>query len=204
MKIVVFGASGGTGKQVVQQALEQGYAVTAFVRSLRKLDLEHQGLSIIQGDARDEAAVAQAIAGQDAVISCLGRRRFGRTMELSEMAACIIAGMKRHGVLRIGYVASAGIHKEIPGLPGLLARIVLCHVLADHRCAVDALAASGLNWTVARPVQLVGGRLKGDYKEARQGVPTGESRISRADVAHFLLRTLTDSTYSRQSVGLTY
>lgn len=204
MKIVVFGAGGRTGRLVVQQALEQGHAVTAFLRAAHRSEPEHPGLRFAQGDARDGEAAAAAIAGQDAVICCLGAKGLGRTTLLSEASAHMIAGMNRHGVTRIVYLASAGIYGEVPGFAGIVARTLLRHVLADHRRAADALAASSLDWTIARPLMLAGRRLKGVYLEARQGVPDGKGRISRADTAHFLLRALTDPLYSRQSVGLSY
>lgn len=118
------------------------------------------------------------------------------------MAEQIIAGMERHGVKRIGYLATAGIHGEMAGLAGFATRLLLRASIAGHRRAAEALAASGLDWTIARPLSLTNGRRKGLYLEARQGVPEGKSRISRADVAHFLLRTLTDRLYFGQSVGL--
>ncbi|QHT59246.1 SDR family oxidoreductase [Paenibacillus lycopersici] len=204
MKIVVFGAGGRTGRQVVQQALEQGHDVTAFVRSPHRLDTVQAALRIAQGDARNGEAAAAAIAGQDAVISCIGTKGLGRTTLLSETAERIIAGMKRHGVPRIVYLASAGIEQEIPGFSGFLAQKLLRHVLADHRRAAEALKASGLEWTIARPMQLAGRKLKGMYLEARHGVPAGKGRISRADTAHFLLKSLTDPLYNRQSIGLSY
>ncbi|MBM7568916.1 NAD(P)-dependent oxidoreductase [Paenibacillus sacheonensis] len=204
MKMVVFGAGGRTGRLVVQQALEQGHVVTAFLRASHRWDFAHAGLRLVRGDASDGEAAAAAIAGQDAVISCLGARRWERVAQLSRSAEHIIAGMQRHGVARISYLACAGIYGEIPGLSGIAARLLQRRVLADHRRAADALAASGLDWTIARPIRFSGWRLRGDYLEARQGIPSGKSRISRADTAHFLLRALKDPLYSHQSIGLSY
>ncbi|WP_308637766.1 NAD(P)-dependent oxidoreductase [Paenibacillus silvisoli] len=207
MKIIVFGASGRTGREVVRQALEQGHVVTAFVRSPQKLSAgPHRSgtLRIVQGDARDKDAVGSAIEGQDAVLSCLGTGWLRNETKLSELAFNLIAGMNRHGVERIGYVATAGIHHEIPGAAGFIVRLLLRGTLAEHRRAAEALAASGLKWTIARPLQLVNGRLRGQYLEARQGIPDGKGRISRADVAHFLLRVLKDPTYVNKSVALSY
>ncbi|SDW68510.1 NAD(P)-dependent oxidoreductase [Paenibacillus sp. CF384] len=209
MKIIVFGASGRTGQEVVRQALEQGQAVTAFVRSPQKLNIDLPGrgdakLRYMQGDALDREAVSRAIEGHDSVVSCLGTKGFSRGESLSEMTANLIAGMQKHDVGRISYVASAGIYKEIPGVTGFLVQLLLRQVLANHRKAADALEASGLQWTIVRPLQLVNGRLRGEYLEARHGVPSGKGRISRADVAHFLLRTLKDMTYVNQSVALSY
>ncbi|RAP74453.1 NAD(P)-dependent oxidoreductase [Paenibacillus montanisoli] len=207
MKIVVFGASGRTGQEVVRQALEQGHTVTAFVRSPRKLNAgQYQGgaLRIMKGDARDIEAVSMAIEGQDAVLSCLGASGLRGGAALSDMARNLIAGMKRHGVERIGYVASAGIDNELPGAAGFIVQLLLRRVLAEHRRAAVALADSGLQWTIARPLQLTNGRRRGLYLEARLGVPKGKGRISRADVAHFLIRVLKDPTYVNKSVALTY
>ncbi|MFP3489993.1 NAD(P)-binding oxidoreductase, partial [Staphylococcus sp. SIMBA_130] len=85
------------------------------------------------------------------------------------------------------YTASAGINKEIPGVTGFIAGKLLQNVLADHRRAADLLVASEVEWTIARPMGLTNDELTGEYRKARTGVPKGGRRISREDVAAFLL-----------------
>lgn len=203
MKIIVFGATGGTGRHVLEQALQQGYGVTAFVRSPGKLGLSDERLTVIRGDAFDREQVAAAIRGHDAVVSCLGSSRgTKKTTELREMTANLVAGMQAHGVERIVYTASAGIHREIPGIAGKLVMAMLKNVLEDHRAAVDMIRESGLNCTIVRPLGLTDRPFTGVYRESMDGVPGKSWSIPRADVAHFILKALRDPRYDRTSVGI--
>jgi putative NADH-flavin reductase len=202
MRIIVFGASGGVGQEAVRQALEADHEVTAFVRNPSRMLLQHPNLAVIQGDGMDQEAVSHAIKGHDAVVCCVGSRGMGRTTLMSDITHHIVNGMNTHGVKRIVYVASAGIHKELKGPMGSFVEFLLRNPLADHRRSYEQLEASRLQWTVARPMQLTNGPQKNTYRESFSGVAPGGQKISRADVAHFLLKALTDDTYIHQSVGL--
>ncbi|MFJ7747961.1 NAD(P)-dependent oxidoreductase [Peribacillus sp. NPDC097295] len=203
MNIIVFGASGKTGKLVVEQALNLQHKVTAFVRNPTKLQIEHPNLHIIQGDALDAEAVQKVVSGQDVVISCLGSSSgLGKTTVLHEMTQNIVNAMKVNHVSRIIYMASAGIEKEIPGLIGKLTMKMLGNVLEDHHNAVEVIKANDLTWTVARPMGLSDKAPTGSYREEHQGIPKGSRSISRADVADFITRALTDEKYLNQSVAL--
>lgn len=203
MKIIVFGATGGVGQCIVKQALENGFEVTAFVRTPSKLEVTHDNLKVIQGNAFNPSEVAAGIAGQDAVVSCLGSSRgMKKSTELQEMTQCMVTGMKEHDVQRIVYTASAGIHKELPGLSGKLIMGLLKNTLADHKAAVDIIEAQGLNYTIVRPMGLTNGPLSGKYREVAAGVPDKSRSISRADVAHFILRALRDPHYDNASIGI--
>ncbi|MFX3634480.1 MAG: NAD(P)-dependent oxidoreductase [Candidatus Pristimantibacillus sp.] len=204
MKLIVFGASGGVGRQVVRQALEAGHQVTAYVRDPNLLSINHSSLKVIQGDALHLGYVKEAIKGQDAVISCIGSRGMGKTTLMSDVMLNVLDGMREHGVTNIAYVASAGIHRELKGVIGYIISYVLRHVLADHRRAYERMRDSELRWTVARPLQLTDGGFTGIYREAESSVPTSGQKISRADVAHFLLKAVVDDKYNGKSVGLAY
>ncbi|MBF0705034.1 SDR family oxidoreductase [Alkalihalobacillus hwajinpoensis] len=205
MKLIVFGATGGTGNAFVKLAIAAGHTVTAFVRTPSKLETTHKNLSVEIGDAMQSADVKQAITSDvDAVISCLGANGLGKTTDLSTMTANILDAMSIHDVKRIVYMASAGINKEIPGVTGFVAGKLLQNVLADHRRAVDLLAASEAEWTVARPMGLTNDDRTGEYRKARSGIPKGGRRIARSDVADFMLHTVTDHLYIRESIGLAY
>lgn len=205
MKLIVFGATGGTGNAFVKQAIAAGNTVTAFVRTPSKLETTHKNLAVEIGDAMQSADVKQAITSDvDAVISCLGANGLGKTTDLSTMTANILDAMSIHDVKRIVYMASAGINKEIPGVTGFVAGKLLQNVLADHRRAVDLLAASEAEWTVARPMGLTNDDRTGEYRKARSGIPKGGRRIARSDVADFMLHTVTDHLYIRESIGLAY
>ena len=111
MKLVVFGASRGVGLKVVEQALEAGHVVTAFVRSPEKFGVKHPNLTVFKGDSMDAAAVEQAMDGHEAVISALGPTRppVAHMMEIS--AKNIVAGMKKHGIHRLVSTTGAGVRQ---------------------------------------------------------------------------------------------
>ena len=203
MKIIIFGASGKTGKLVVEKALQEDYTVTAFVREAAKLDIQHSNLTIIQGEATNEEAVKAAIAEHDAVISCLGSSSgLGKTTILHEMGKNIVNGMKANQVSRIVYMASAGVDKEIPGISGKIMMKLLANVLEDHRNALNEIKSNNLTYTIARPMGLTDKPFTGTYRETFTGVPGGSRTISRADVADFIIRSLEDEKYLNQSVAL--
>ena len=203
MKIIVFGATGGVGRLVVQQAMEQGFDVTAFVRTPDKLKVTGENLTVVQGDAFHVEQVAAAIAGHDAVVSCLGSNQgMKKSDDLRTMAKNIVAGMQQHGVKRIVYTASAGINDELPGIGGKVMMGVLKQVLIDHRAAVDAIEEAGLSYTIVRPMGLTNDSFSGQYREAETGVPGKSRTIPRADVAHFILKALGDATYENKSIGI--
>lgn len=203
MKIIVFGATGGVGQSVVKQAVESGLEVTAFVRTPAKLETAHEKLTVIQGDAFNPAEVSAAIAGHDAVVSCLGSSQgMKRSSELEEMTEHIVAGMQAHGVKRIVYTASAGIHNELPGFSGKLMMGMLKNALIDHRAAADWIESHGLVYTIVRPMGLTNGAFTGKYREAAEGVPEKSKTIPRADVAHFILKALKDPSYENTSIGI--
>ena len=203
MKIIVFGATGGVGKSVVKQAVDNGFEVTAFVRTPSKLEVTHENLNVVQGDAFNPAEVSAAIAGHEAVVSCLGSSQgMKKSSELEEMVKNIVAGMQDHGVKRIVYTASAGIYQELPGVSGKLMMGMLKNALTDHRAAVDWIEAHGLTYTIVRPMGLTNGAFTGNYREAATGVPEKSKSIARADVAHFILKALNNAQYENSSIGI--
>ncbi|URN95396.1 MAG: SDR family oxidoreductase [Candidatus Pristimantibacillus lignocellulolyticus] len=202
MKLFVIGATGGVGKEVVKQALEAGYEVTAFVRDPSKVSVEHAHLQIVQGDGLDKNSVITAMQGHDAVICTIGGKNLGASTLMSTVTQHLIEGMKQHNIERIVYCASAGIHKELKGMMGKLAMFVLRKVLADHTKAYGSLVASKLRWTIARPMSLTNGPLVGTYSEVLHGGAPKGYNIARADVATFMLKAVQDNQYIEQSVGL--
>jgi putative NADH-flavin reductase len=203
MKIIIFGATGGVGQSVVSQGLEAGFEVTAFVRTPAKLKITHENLKIIQGDAFNQGEVSEAIAGHDAVVSCLGSSQgMKKSTELQEMIKNIVTGMKEQNVERMIYTASAGVHKELTGLSGKLVMGMLKNPLIDHRAAVDYIQANDLNYTIVRPMGLTNKPFTGKYRESPTSVPEKSKSIPRADVAHFIIKALTDSHYENTSIGI--
>lgn len=201
MKLIVFGATGGVGKEFVEQAIKKGYDVTAFVRSPEKVTTE--GINIIQGDAFDTAAVTNAIAGHEVVVSCVGSTEGPeKNTSIEKMVRNIADGMVANNVTRVLYCASAGVDNELPGLMGKMVMKMLAKPLKDHRNALDYLLSKNVTYTIARPMGLKNDPIELDYTEVFDGPPNGKSSIPRASVAHFLVKSLDDSKYENATVGL--
>lgn len=207
MKIVIFGASGGTGQHLVQQALAQGHAVTAFARRPEAvLAAPAPGLSVIQGDIHNPTDIYAAIAGQDAVLSALGARNLGRSDVLEIGVRNILAGMAAHGINRIIVLGAAGIHPHAMKHQRILRRLVLNLLVATmlkepfrSQCAQEQLLeASPTAFTIVRPPFLLNRPLTGHYRVQEDGLPPGGTSIPRADVADFMLRQLTETRWIRK------
>src|SRR6185436_1061055 len=209
MKIVVFGASRGVGLHVVEQALEGGHIVTAFVRSPDKFEVKHGNLSVFHGDSVHGATVENAIAGQEAVISALGPTRppVPRMMETS--AKNIVTGMHKHGVRRLISTTGAGVRqpedspKFIDLLIGFLLNLMAKDVVMDSAENVHVIQTSDLDWTVVRFPRLVDGEHTGQYRVGFVSKESG-TQISRADAADFILKELTEQKWLRKLPLVSY
>ena len=207
LSILVFGATGGTGRAVVDQALEAGHHVTAFVRTPSKLDRKHDRLKVLQGDATDNAAVRSAMPGHDAVFCALGAPARDRSGLRERGTAAILEAMEATGVRRLVCLSTYGIAETRDSLPFFLKYVVvpfyLARAFADHEAQEERVRASAVDWTLVRPTNLTDGPLTGDY---RHGFPPTESglklKISRSDVAHFMLQQLDDRSYLRAAAGV--
>ena len=128
-RVLIVGATGGTGRQLVGQALERGYAVTALVRNPSKLQLEHPQLSIIQGDVLDYVSVEKAMCGQEAVLCALGHKRFFYpTFILSERTRNLLRAMEAQGVRRLVCESSLGIGNSV-GRMGLYYTLLIIPII---------------------------------------------------------------------------
>ena len=207
MRILVLGATGGTGKEVVTQALEQGHTVTAFVRDPSRLASTPDGLRVLVGDVTSGGhALAAATHNQDAVISVLG---LGKSLKSHGLIArsmpAIVGAMKTEGVRRLVFLSAYGVgasRRDTPLLPRLVARILLKDMYADKNAGEDELRRIGneVDWTLVYPVTLTNGPRTGRYRFGERLDLTGLPRISRADVAGFMLSQLVDTTYLRKGV----
>jgi putative NADH-flavin reductase len=207
MKLLVFGATGGTGQALVSQGLEQGHPVTAFVRNPAAL-APRAGLTVVQGDVSDSVAVRAAVKGHDAVLSGLGNRG-GQYGILPDGAKNIVVAMEQEGVLRLLYTSSFGVGDSLQQMGWFARKLVaegfLKKTLAEKELEERAIMQSGLAWTIARPGSLEDGPRTGVYRcIVDPKVKVGRPRISRADVADFMLKNLTSDQFVRQAVGLTY
>ena len=203
MKIAVFGANGPTGRQVVRQALDAGHDVTAFVRDAAAFDVKHDRLRTVVGDTlRDDAKVAEAIRGQDVVVSALGRRASFKSENLIRLSLqSIVSAMERNGVRRLIVVSAFGVgdsRRDVPLVPRIMHRLLLGDLFADKKAAEDDLRRSSVDWIVAYPVLLTNGPLTGRYRVGERLELSGMPKISRADVAHFVLSQLEARDYVRK------
>jgi putative NADH-flavin reductase len=206
MKLIIFGATGGTGRQCVDQALAQGHQVTAFVRQSAALTVQHPDLTIIQGDITDQDAVQRAIPGHDVVISALGTR--GGPAVLPEGTRNILEAMASQSVRRSLWVSSFGAGDSLQQMgwlsQTLIVKGLLRQAIQEKNAQEQIILASGGDWIIARPGGLTDGPLTGAYRVTGPGDKVGRPSISRADVADFMLKNLTDDRYVRKAVGLTY
>ena len=209
MKILVFGASGGVGLQVVRQAIEAGHLITAFVRSPEKLGINHINLTVFKGDSMDVTAVEKAIMGQDAVISTLGPTRPPVPHMMKTSAENIVTEMKKHGIHRLISTTGAGVRqpedqpKFVDRFFGILLNLLAKEVMMDSAENVKVIQASGLDWTVVRFPRLIDGKHTGKYQVGYVGKASGV-QISRADGADFILKELAGKKWLRKVPLVSY
>ena len=207
MRIIVFGATGGTGRELVSQALKKGHDVSAFVRTPGKLAVVGSRLRTVQGDIERAETIQAAIPGHDAVLSALGVRQLGPTTLLSDAAREIAGVMQAHGVRRLIWESSLGVG-ETRGQLGpfynwLLLPLLLRNVFADKERQEAVIRATALDWTIVQPASLTNGSQTGTYRAggcAGRLFPT----VSRSDVAHFMIEELENPRHVRQTVPLCY
>ena len=209
MKLIIFGSTGGTGRELLKQALAHGHQVVAFARNPAKIDdIKHANLEVVRGDVLDPTAVENAVAGQDVVLSTIGAGA-SRTSIREEGTRNIVEAMEKQGVRRLVCQSSLGVADSRANLPFftkyIVVSIFLRHAFADHERQEAVVKRSSLDWTIVRPPHLKDGPRTGVY---RHGFPTTDrtikAMISRADVADFMLKQLTDGRYLNQTPGVSY
>lgn len=204
-KIVIFGATGKTGRELVKQGTERGHAVTAFVRNPKRLPFHHLNLRLVTGDVLDSETLATAVAGQDAVLVALGSRSLGKTSVRATGTRHIVAAMHQHGVRRLIVMTSLGVgesYTQLSWLPRLTVRTVLRNVIADHAAQEDIVTHSNLDWTIVRPGGLNDGAYTGQYIYGLDP-NLNPGSISRADVADFMLKQLESTQFVGQTPVIT-
>jgi putative NADH-flavin reductase len=205
MKIIVFGATGGTGKLIVTQALAKGHSVTALVRNPEGLPQDPH-LRVVQGDVFDFATVVDAIRGHRAVLSALGARTLKKSDVLARAMPNILEGMRQEYVTRLIVLGAAGLDRDWGKYQNALTRMslwmakatMLKHPFIDQKAQERLLAASDVDYTIVRTPRLIDGPFTGAYRVLPDALPPGALRVSRADVADFMLQQLTDPRFHRQ------
>ena len=211
MKLLILGATGDTGKELVTQALEQGHIVTAFARNPTDITKKHDSLSVIQGNILDYTSVQVAVKGQDAVLSALGIRILKKNTIISDGTGNIINAMEKYGVKRFVCLSSIGVgdSKSQQKQLGLLYNIVMIPLLLknmfqDKGVQECYIKKSNLDWIIVRPVILTNGKRTYAARSFKYNDTTIKAKISRADVADFMLKQLSDRTNIHKTISLSY
>ncbi len=201
MNLVVLGATGRTGRLVVEQALAAGHTVTALVRSPQELTIRNPNLRVVAGEATDAAAVSHALDGADAVISALG----GAGSEITDSTQAIVAAARNAGVSRVVVLSSFAVERDrLHAVTRLLTGIAMGSVIKDKSAGEQVLRQSDLEWTIAYASLLRDGPASGSVVVLPEGGKRRMSqRISRADVAAWMVQAAASAQLSRRRVGIT-
>jgi putative NADH-flavin reductase len=199
MKLLVIGATGRTGREIVQQALARGHHVTAFVRSPESITLENERLTVLKGNAMDENQLFNAMQNHDAVLSTLGPREvFKPSSMLHDSAVATTRAMNRSGVKRL-LVLSAAAH--FPGIPNRIASFIMRNHMRDSLAMEEIVQANGLDWTIARPPRLTEGDYT-TYRSREAAAPKMGLTLSRKAVAAFMLDAIEQQKHFHKIVGI--
>ncbi|NUU76798.1 NAD(P)-dependent oxidoreductase [Paenibacillus xylanilyticus] len=211
MNIIIFGATGRTGSELLRRALSEGHTVTAFVRNPTKLGISHPNLKVEQGEVNRYIDIDTVLKKEkvDAVYSVLGAKSmFKRDMILIDALKNIIQAMEKSDAGKLIHVSFIGAHREA-GKLGFLYKYVIPNImtnlLRDHRDKDALVTQSKLNWILVQPPVLTMGDYNGKYvheAEIHQD-PSRKLKLSRANLADFLLKQGNDSTYDRKAVLVT-
>lgn len=206
MKLVVLGATGGTGLEIVRRAIEHGHSVTAFVRSPERLKPYRDRITVKQGDLLSSADLERVIEGHDAVLSGFGPRTPVSKEDanlLRQFAVSLVSAMLHAGVRRLVVVSVAFLFKDSIVPPAyLLGRLLFPGIVADASAMERVFAESELDWTIVRPPELTDKAYTGRYRVREGHLPRFGFRISRGDVADFMVKAVENHTSSRKVVGV--
>lgn len=202
MKLLILGATGRTGQELVRQSLDKGYEVHALVRNPAKITMRHPFLTVIHGDVLDKNLLAETIDGKDAVISALG---LGRSLKSNDLifnvAGLLVPAMQEKKVSRLIFLSAFGVGETFPQanwLQKLAFRIPLKNLYDDKARAETIIKNSDLDWTLVYPVVLTDKPAKGNYQVGDSFPMKGFPKVSRADVAHFMIEEVESNKYVRK------
>jgi putative NADH-flavin reductase len=210
MKLVIFGASGATGRLLVEQALAGGNKVVAFARNPLKIKASSEHLTIVQGELTEAAAIERAISGAEAVISVLGPRpgEDSQSKPLTQGMRNILAAMQNTGVHRL-IISSTPSASDPNDLPDLRFKLLVGLIKTAMRPAYEEIVnvarlvrESDTEWTIVRMSMLNNNPGSGKIRAGYLGKKQVGTNISRADLAAFLLEQVQDTTYLRQAPAL--
>ena len=212
MKIAIFGASGATGQLLTQRCLAAGHSVTALLRRPESFALRDR-VRVVRGSAFDAAIVRETVAGSDVVLSALGARSLRKEDVLEHAVPLIVAAMKQTGVKRIIALGSAGaladsLKKQPASRRWIVENIVYKTMLkwpvASQISQYATLSSSGLDWTMVMPPMLTNAAGRGVYRIDGEALPRNGSKISREDVADFMMKQIDSREWVGKGVYLSY
>ncbi len=207
--IALFGATGKTGLHILSQALESGYMIKALVRDSAKVTINHQNLTVIQGDALVLSEVEKTIEGSDIVMSVLGHVKNSPRWIQTDTTKNMVVAMNKYGVKKIISLSGTGVSFEkdepkfIDNLVRTIMQLTVPSIINDGIEHAKVLQNSGLDWIVVRSLMLKEGEKKGGYKVTSVDKNSGIS-INRADLAEFMLAQIDDDTYLHQMPVVSY
>ena len=199
--IVVFGASGKTGHQLVRYALEKGYPVTAALRDKSRLKLKYHNLNILRCDVRSKKEVDRAIKNQDIVVSSLGSKP-GQSPVCREGMENILEAMKKFRVRKLIALSAYGARETNSGFYGRSLNYLLKKIMQDKNEMEAIIEKSRMDWMVIRPVILTNGKFTDKYNLATEGTIPGMHFISREDVARFIVDSLGKKNYKHKFITI--
>jgi putative NADH-flavin reductase len=206
MRILVLGATGGTGMEIVRQTIARGHRVTTFVRSPERLGRYAGLITVKQGNLLDSSALRAVAVGYDAVLSAFGPRvpiAPSETHLLRDFATVLSQALREAGVKRVILESAAFLFKDALIPPAyLLGKLLFPTVVADATAMETIIRESDLEWTLLRPPKLTDGEHTGKYRVREGHLPRFGFSISRANVADCFVRMLEDSSSSRKIFGV--
>lgn len=200
MKVLVIGATGKTGMHVWQKAVDEGHDVSCFVRTASKLASAKGQINIVIGDVLALESVSNAVAGHDAVIVCLGSTGLSDNSTLKVGTQNVIDAMVKHNVNRLIVLSAAGVGdswRQIGWISRLLFKTMLKNVFNDHIAQEALVNQSPIDWTIVRAAILSDKPATGEYIASND---SKAAKITRADLAEFLVEQLTDAGYSKRAI----
>jgi putative NADH-flavin reductase len=212
MKIAILGASGATGRLLTERCLAAGHEISALVRTPKTFPFRDK-VRVVEGNAFDGTAIRETISGSDVVLSALGARSLGKEDVLERAVPLIVAAMQQAGVRRIIVLGSAGakedaLKKQFAPRRWFVQTVVyntfLKWPVASQRAQFAALSASGLDWTMVMPPMLLNGPARGVYRIDGEALPRNGMRISRSDVADFMMQQIGDPRWIGKGVYLSW
>lgn len=206
MKLVVLGATGGIGLEIIRQAIEHGHSVTAFVRSPERLNAFNGRIGVLKGDLLNRSELEAVIEGHSAVLSGFGPRTPVSKADanlLRQFAVALTSAMLNARIPRVVVVSTAFLFRDSMIPPAhLFGRLFFPDLVADASEMEGVISKSGLDWTIVRPPRLTDRPYTGRYRVKEGRLPSLGFTISRADVADFMIKAVENRSSIGQIIGV--